>query len=223
MNRQLFAGLFTEGTTDVRFLEPIVEKTLAEIAFECKGNIEIEVKTIEIVKTNLNFVEQVQEASKKGIEDFGIMLLCVHTDADDITDRQVRQSKIQPAKEFLSCLDENRFCKIVAAIIPIQMTEAWMLADTTLLKEQIGTTQSDAELGLHRNPEEVNNPKNLIREIIRATQADRKQRQRGRELDISDLYQIIGQSLELSSLERLSSYQNFKQEVREALITLNFL
>lgn len=166
MNRQLFAGLFTEGTTDVRFLEPIVEKTLAEIAFECRGSIEIEVKTIEIVKTNLNFVEQV------------IMLLCVHTDADGITDRQVRQSKIQPAKEFLSGLDENRFCKIVAAIIPIQMTEAWMLADTTLLKEQIGTTQSDAELGLHRNPEEVNNPKNLIREIIRATQADRKQRLR---------------------------------------------
>ena len=49
---QIFAGFFAEGTTDHRFLLPIIEKTLTEIAFdECNGQHDIELIPINIERT----------------------------------------------------------------------------------------------------------------------------------------------------------------------------
>jgi hypothetical protein len=223
MSRLLFAGLFVEGTTDVQFLQPIIAKTLQKVAFECKGNIEIELRNIDVKKTGLSFVEQVKEASRKGIEEFGIMLLCVHTDSDSAKDTHIWKSKIEPAKDALQELDADEYCKIMVALVPIQMTEAWMLADINLLKEQIGTNQKDSELGLHKNPEEITNPKQLIQDIIRQPEAQKTKRRRRKELDISELYQIMGESIEIEHLEKLSAYKRFEEEVREALRILNFL
>ena len=119
MTKQIFAGLFTEGTTDIRFLESIVRKTLEDVAFECQGQIETEVKTIEINKTGFGFVEQVLLASKKGINDYGIMLLCVHTDSDNDTDKRVVESKIIPAIKSLEDQSETEYCKLLVFLIPV--------------------------------------------------------------------------------------------------------
>lgn len=72
MSRLVFAGLFTEGTTDDRFLESIVKRTLDEVAFECVGDFETELKIISIEKTGLSFIEQVLKASQTGSEKYGI-------------------------------------------------------------------------------------------------------------------------------------------------------
>ena len=45
---QIFAGLFAEGSTDISFLQNVVQKTLEAIAFECSGQIDIETLPIEI-------------------------------------------------------------------------------------------------------------------------------------------------------------------------------
>ena len=66
MAAQIFAGLFTEGNTDIRFLQSIVQKTLEAITFECSGQFDIELTPIKINKTGLGFIEQVLEASKTG-------------------------------------------------------------------------------------------------------------------------------------------------------------
>ena len=41
MTPQLIIGFVTEGTTDHRFLETIIQKTFEDIAFECDNQIEI--------------------------------------------------------------------------------------------------------------------------------------------------------------------------------------
>lgn len=223
MTKQIFAGLFTEGTTDVRFLESIVRKTLEDVAFECQGQIETEVKTIEINKTGLGFVEQVLLASKKGIDDYGIMVLCVHTDSDDDTDIRAMESKIIPTLKSLKEQDETWFCRILVSVIPVYMTEAWMLADKELLKSEIGTELSNFDLGIHPIPESIANPKETITNAIRIVQSDLTKRKRNRGLDISELYQIIGQKLELSQLENLESYRKFKDSLKSAFKELGFL
>ena len=38
---QIFAGLFAEGSTDISFLQNVVQKTLEAIAFECSGQANI--------------------------------------------------------------------------------------------------------------------------------------------------------------------------------------
>ncbi|WP_396188692.1 hypothetical protein [Flavobacterium sp.] len=221
MSNFILAGLFTEGTTDVRFLSSVVERTLEEVAFDCTGDIETKLEIINISKAGLSFNEQVLEASKFALDKFGVLILFVHTDSDSVSDDLIFQSKIVPAQKTLSEQDNN-YCKNMVAIVPVQMTESWMIADKKLLKEEIGVEKTDTELGIHLNPESITNPKELIEEIIRISKEDLSKRRRNKGLVISDLYQIIGQKLEFSELEKLSSYLKFKNSLKDKLRELNF-
>lgn len=221
MSNFILAGLFTEGTTDNRFLENVVMRMLEDIAFDCKGDIEIALEVIKIDKTGLRFDEQVFSASKFAFDKFSIALMFVHTDADSTDDEFVYTSKIIPAINYLNNQAEA-VCKHIVPIVPIQMTESWMIADRELLKSEIGISNSDSELGIHLNPETINNPKNVIENIIRISKEDLTKRKRNKGLMISDLYQIIGQKIELSELEKLSSYKKFKQSLIDKLKELNF-
>jgi hypothetical protein len=222
MSNFILAGLFTEGTTDVRFLESIVKKTLDDLAFECSGEIETELKIIDIKKAGLNFNEQVFSASQI-TKEFGALILFVHTDADDIDDESIFKAKIFPAKDFLNKQEDDVVCKKLVAIVPVQMTEAWMIADKNLLKEEIGIEGTDIDLGIHKNPEETKNPKAVVENIIRLSKENQVKRKRRAGLNISDLYQIIGQKIELSELDKLASYNKFKLSLKDVLKELNFL
>ena len=219
--KQLFAGFLTEGVTDSRFLEAIVRKTLNKIAFECKGQIDIELFELPKQK-EASFIEQILEASQIGFSDFGMMMLCVHADADSENSRDTYENKINPAIAELAKQDEHRFCKVLVAIVPVQETEAWLLADKDLLKREIGTNKSDRELGISRQPENMSNPKEIIQNAIRIAREGLTKRRR-QELDISELYLPIGQTIDLNQLERLVSFQDFEENVRTAFRKLNLL
>lgn len=221
MSNFILAGLFTEGTTDNRFLSSVVERTLEEVAYDCTGDIETKVEIIAIKKTGLNFNEQVLEASRYAFEKFGITLLFVHTDSDLPSDELIFQTKIIPAQKTLLEQDNN-YCKNMIAIVPIQMSESWMIADKELLKDEIGIEKSDAELEIHLNPESITNPKSIIENIIRLSKEELTKRKRNKGLVISDLYQIIGQKIEISELDKLSSYMKFKTSLINKLRELNF-
>lgn len=221
MSNFILSGLFTEGTTDVRFLSSVVERTLEEVALDCTGDIETKVEIVSISKTGLNFNEQVLEVSKLAHEKYGVLILFVHTDSDSVNDDLVFQTKIIPAQKNLLEQDDV-CCKHIIAIVPIQMTESWMLADKELLKEEIGIEKADVELGIHLNPESITNPKNVIENIIRMSKEDLPKRRRNKGLNIADLYQIIGQKIELTELDKLSSYLKFKNSLKDKLRELNF-
>lgn len=221
MSNFILAGLFTEGTTDVRFLSSVVERTLEDVAFDCTGDIETKVEIITINKIGLNFNQQVIEASKSAFDKFGILLFFVHTDSDSPSDELIFQTKIIPAQKILLEQDDS-YCKNLVAIVPIQMTESWMIADKKLLKEEIGIEKTDAELEIHLNPELIGNPKDVIENIIRISKEDLTKRKRNKGLLISDLYQIIGQKIELTELEKLPSYLKFKNSLTNKLRELNY-
>lgn len=221
MSNFILAGLFTEGSTDVRFLSSVVERVLEQVAFDCTGDIETKVEIINIDKSRKDFNQQVLEASKVASDKFGILLLFVHTDSDSANDDLIFQSKIIPAQTLLRDQDDS-YCKDIVAIVPIQMTESWMIADKKLLKEEIGIEKSDTELNIHLNPELISNPKSVIESIIRLSKEDETKRKRNKGLNIADLYQIIGQKIELTELEKLPSYLKFRNSLIEKLRELNF-
>ncbi|HMI07200.1 MAG TPA: DUF4276 family protein [Flavobacterium sp.] len=223
MSNFILTGLFTEGSTDVRFLESVVKNTLEDIAFECTGNIETGLEIIEIDKKGLSFNQQVFRASEKAMKDFGILILFVHTDADEGTDSKIFINKIDPAQEYLNKQDNGVVCKNLVAIVPVYMTESWMLADKKLLKSEIGIEGSDTDLGIHKDPEGINDPKAVIENIIRLSKENQTKRKRKSGLEISDLYQIIGQKIEFKELEKLPSYNKFKLALKSRLVELNFL
>lgn len=218
---QLLIGLYTEGPTDVRFLESIIKRTFEEISFECSGQIEIsDIQIIDKI-TGLSFHESIIEASRKGVDIFGITILCVHVDTDNNSYENVFRNKITPA---LSAIEnaENDICKVIVPVVPVKMTEAWMLVDKTLFKREIGTTKTDQELDIYKEPEQYADPKSTIEKVIRIALQERTRRHR-KELTISDLYLSMGQSISIDKLKQIPSYNKFQDYIRSAFKKLNYL
>ena len=222
MAKQIFIGLMGEGSTDNRFLKSIVKRTFEIIKFECFSDIDIYDVTELKTETRNTFIQEVLQASKKGVETFGMTILCVHTDADATNNVNTYQYKINPAQIELGKQSDADYCKNLVAIVPIQESESWMLADTILLKSEIGTDKTDNELGINKQPENISNPKEVIENAIRIARIEQTKRKRD-SLTISDLYLPIGQSIDLEKLETLSSYQDFQENVREAFRKMNLL
>lgn len=219
--RQIFIGIIAEGSTDYRFFEPILTNTLIEIAFECTGEIDLDVKIINTRK-GLSFNDWVLNSARKGFEDYGIDILVIHADADDRSNNNTYQFKIHPAIDLILQQDPNSICTNILPLVPIAETESWMLADKNLLKRFIGTVKSDSELDISGNPENFSNPKAKIENAIRIGRIDMSKKLK-ESLNISDLYSIIGQSLDLDKLHDFSSFQDFKENIRESFRRLNLL
>ena len=220
MSKQIIVGLITEGPTDTRFLESIVRRTFEDIAFECSQDIDIFVHTLKTSKVGLSFVDYTKKASNEGVKSLGIMALAVHTDADRDTYNERINNKITPAQTALNEMNDD-YCKLLTPVIPVKMIEAWMLADKELLKSEIGTSKSDNDLGINRDPETIADPKSVIEEAIRiATEHLPRRRQK---LSISELYAIIGDTVSITELAKLDSYRKFQDAVRNTYRTLNYM
>lgn len=220
MSNIVTIGFSTEGTTDKRFLGSIIKNTFEEVAMNCEGLIEIfEPEHIDFPKGD-GFVEGVKKLSKIAF-DKGIYILCIHTDADNRSDIDAFTNKINPAVEAVNLIENENICKNIVAIVPIQMTEAWMLADKLLFKEEINTDFSDNDLGINKEAETIFNPKSVIENAIRISQEHLPQRRQ--KLTIADIYQPIGQKISIATLDNLSSFQKFKFSVVDAFRKLNYL
>jgi hypothetical protein len=218
---QIIIGYTVEGTTDIRFLSSIIERTFIDVAGECSRQIEVVTPITYIEKGKGNqFSDQILKCSKEAFEK-GVMAFCVHVDADEDNDEDVFHTRIRPAISAINGCTEN-VCGNLVPIIPVQMTESWMLADKQLLKEEIGTDMTDSQLGINRAPESIANPKDVINEAIRLAREPLAKRRR-KNLTIAELYQPIGQKIPLEILERLLSYMKFKEAVRSAYQHLNYL
>ncbi len=218
---QIIIGYTTEGPTDDRFLSSVILRTFVEVGFECRQEVEVMEPIIYIEKSKGDsFFQQIVGSSNEAFSK-GVMAFCVHVDADSESDMIVVNTRINPLLSEIKFSNEY-LCKNIVPIIPVRMTESWMLADKKLLKEEIGTEMSDDELGINRAPENVADPKELISEAIRIARLAIVKRRR-RDLTISELYQPIGQKISLDMLEKLSSYSKFKEAVRDAYRNLNYL
>jgi hypothetical protein len=218
---QIIIGYTTEGNTDVRFLSSIILRTFIEVGPECKKDIEIIEPIVFVEKEKgTDFITQMLAVSDKANEN-GVMVLCIHVDADDVNDDLVFRTKINPVLESIKKSDKN-LCKTIVPVVPVQMTEAWMLADKELLKEEIGTYKSDKELGMDRLPESSADPKSIINNAIIISRADMVRRRR-KDLSISDLYLPLGQKISIEKLNELPSYLKFKKSIRDAYRSLNYL
>lgn len=218
--KQVIIGFATEGPTDVRFLESIIQRSFEDVAFECNGQVEVlPVQYIE--KQSGGFIDMVKNCARRS-EELGIMVLCIHADAEGASDANTFNNKIKPAFSVIDATMNEPVCKNLVTIVPVQMSEAWMLSDKDLLKTEIGTNKSNLELGLHRAPESYSDPKKAIDDAIR-TARQATTRRRRHELTIAELYLPIGQKITLDKLEKLSSYKKFKEAVRGAFRKLNYL
>ncbi len=220
MSNILTIGYITEGPTDIRFLDSIIERTFTEAAMDCKGVIEVYAPQ-HITTQKKTFKEKVLEAAKAADQQ-GVMVLCVHTDADNSSDEKARAERIYPSFEAVLQAENGNTCKNLVAIVPVQMTEAWLLADEAVLLDAMMSSKHLRELGIENAPESYNDPKARIKEAIRSAHQNKRKRHR-QQVSISDLYGPVGQQCDLEKLRRLDSFRKFEEEVRGSLKKLNYL
>ena len=220
MKPQIIIGLFGEGRTDARLLESIIKRSFENISLECNKELEISnVCHIEVKKNN--FVDDVLSAAREGVIQYGIMILCVHADADKPTDDWVMKTKIKPLLEKIQTCNDNA-CKLIVPVIPVRMSEAWMLADTILFKKELRTKINDDELGINKHPESIADPKRVIEDAIRVARKDVPKR-KWNQFGIGELYESIGDNISLESLRQLTSFRKFEDHVRNAFKELKHL
>ena len=217
--RMLVVGLATEGETDIRFLNDIVLRSIEHLVYtECSQVVDIYVNPIRAEKGE-NFEDYVRNSIRKGVEECGMMALAMHSDSDKDSYEERFRHKFTPVFESLK--ENPAECDILIPIIPVRMTEAWMLTDKELFKEEIGSDDTDAELGLDKRPEEITNPKLLIENDLRML-AERRSR-KDDAVAISELYDILGSKLSVEKLSVLPSFIKFLDSVRDALTVLGYL
>lgn len=210
--KQLFIGLIAEGTTDVRFLKNVINKSVLELSWQCNSQIDV-FDVREISAEGDGFVQKMLNASKRAFQDYGISALCIHTDSDAPSANNVMQYKFEPFFSELKTLSEEEFCKHIIPTIPIQMIESWMLADKELLKYLINAQDmSDADLGIEKLPESYTDPKSAIENAIRIAMSRLPQRRRNL-IGISDLYEILGNRLGLEKLRTIPSFVQFESNI----------
>lgn len=210
--KQLFIGLIAEGTTDVRFLKSVINKSVLELSWQCDSQVDV-FDVREISTEGDGFVQKMLNASKHACQDYGISVLCIHTDSDAPSANTVMQYKFEPFFSELNNKPEEEYCKHIIPTIPIQMIESWMLADKELLKYLINAQDmSDADLGIARLPESYADPKSAIENAIRIAMSRLPQRRRN-QIVISDLYEILGNRLGLEKLRTIPSFVQFESYV----------
>lgn len=165
--RMLVLALYPEGSTDARFLPPIIRRTAERIITQHGQDI-VDVSEPMIVPRQQDQRREhcILRAARHV---YGCHALIVHSDADDKTSDRAMSERIQPGFDLVSHTNED-VCKHLIPVIPVRMVEAWMLADHLALREVIGTDISPQNLGLPNRPAEVErdaDPKRTLKEYYR--------------------------------------------------------
>lgn len=156
---------------------------------------------------------------EKAIALFPCDLLFVHRDAENM-DLQERLIEIQT---FWTKSVGTHNLKMVP-IIPVRMTETWLLIDEQAIKIAAGNRNFDGAIVLPplQKLENELKPKELLFELIR-TASNKK----GRSLDKLNVHQarhIVAEHVSnYSNLRTLRSFQFFEQQVRNVLIEIGLM
>lgn len=213
-------GLYVEGPTDARALPVLVRRTAEHILTQ-RGRPDVDVlEPLVIGQVEADdHAGRILEAARST---HGYHVLLVHADADAPTREKAYQERFLPGLNRVheAASAAEKVCKLLIPLIPVRMTEAWMIADAEAVREVIGTDVPAADLGLPARPHEVEavqDPKGVLAEAVRRAIASRRLRRR---FSIGSLYEPVAQTVRLECLAGVPAFQQFEQELTRALVAL---
>lgn len=206
MRRDLRYTLLPEGTSD-RALMPILTWTLEQhfltSAWTVVGSF------VQADRLRRGATRNLAEKIRTAVDVYPCEVLFVHRDADD-------QSIEHRENEITQAVRDARLATSVSpvAVIPVRMSEAWLLIDEGAIRHAAGFRSGRMPLDLPsaREIERRANPKEDLRKAIRAASG-----QTGRKLKALSLGQARASIAEfiadLAVLRALSSFRRFEEKV----------
>jgi len=157
---------------------------------------------------------ELHERIRESIRQYPCKLLFVHRDAEKAS-LQFRQNKIRQAVEDARADDE---IPIAICVVPVRMTEAWLLSDVDAIRQAAGNPNGTVQLNLPSPSiiEGLPNPKRVLHNLLR--DATEKSTRRRKRFDTNMAVQRVPKYTEdFSPLRRLSAFAAMAEEVKEML------
>lgn len=223
--RQLTLALYAEGSTDGNFLPKIIERTTESILSQRSS----QPTQVHLPYSKCNKPEDIVKRDQcilyVAYETAGYDALIIHSDGDDRGYEQTLIELFQPGKNFV--LDaKNRdeyICEDLVPLIPVRMTEAWMLADLDALCTVLGKKVEARALGMPTKAKLVEKELKPKKTLDRVIQIAYPHQSRDWKRFKEKLYEELGSEISLKRLSEVPSYQQFVEDMTTALQTLNFI
>ena len=218
-------ALFAEGPTDDRFLNSVARRTASRI-LSLDSMSFVDVPELQIInrRSNMSPMDRIFHAAQAA---HGHHLLLVHVDADARSRDAAWSERIEPGMQRVgeAFNDGAQVCDKIVPVIPIRMTESWMLADPAALIAVVGTNTSPTDLSLPGNPSQVEriaDPKKKLREVLNIALGGRSHRRR-RDRNIGRLYEPLAREINLDRLAGIPAYRKFQTDLTQVLRKLHFI
>lgn len=203
---RLTATLIRDGKSDTGMLTPIIswlfndlyDDIILEMQSEDFKNVAYEIKVGDIL-------EKIKYVGKEINPD----IIFVHRDSE----KQGYDARLAEIEDKIK--NSNFYDKIVR-VIPIRMTEAWLLTDARAIciasgiKDKKKFKQVQDKLPKIGKIEEVSHPKMAIQDIIRELKKDKSSRNRG----LPPMALIADNTENFAALRNLSAFKKFEEEVK---------
>ena len=154
---------------------------------------------------------ELHDRIRSSIELYPCDLLFVHRDAEN-TSLEERLSEINQA--VLNASIDSQIPAVIC-VVPIRMTEAWLLFDINAIRQAAGNPNGTVPLNLPTlsEIESIPNPKRVLRDILRtATELSARRRRR---FDTNIAVQRIPECIEdFSHLRSLSAFIALEEELK---------
>lgn len=145
-------------------------------------------------------------------------LLFIHRD----TDRETISSRKEEIHRSVESLGEEKKPKLFICVIPVKMTEAWLLFDESAIRRASGNPNGDMPLDLPRTPdiENIADPKEILNDKLRI--ASGRVGRRLRKFNVRHSVTLIAEYIEdFSPLRRLSAFQELEADIQTIIVEIN--
>jgi hypothetical protein len=212
-------ALVAEGATDERFLPVIIQRTVQHIVAG-RGRTVVDVLEPQLVRIDPQVSGQAERILAAARETAGYHALVIHADADHPTRERAWTERIAPGVARVRAAGINHH---LVPLIPVQMTEAWLLADPEALRQIIGTSMTANELRLLARAHQVESdpdPKQTLNELVRRATAHRRRR---RPVRVGDLFAPLARTIHLERLQGVPAYRQFVADISSVLMALHMI
>lgn len=152
---------------------------------------------------------------RQAAHDYPCDILFVHRDAE-------REDPALRRTEILNAASEAGFDPVVC-VIPVRMTEAWLLFDESAIRQAAGNPTGRVRLTLpaFQRLEKLPDPKDALEKLLITASEAGGRRLKLFERDLPKLKQRVAELIkDFSPLRRLDAFSSFEQEMKDALSRL---
>ena len=201
--------LITDGSSD-RALMPILTWLLIELGV----NIPIQSTWADFRRLH-NPPKKLADRIQKAIALYPCDLLFVHRDAE----KESRQKRVLEIHQAVNLIKEDVILPVVC-VIPVKMTEAWLLIDEKAIREAAGNPKGRQPLDLPKtsNTEGLSDPKETLRGLLETARGHAPRRQQT--VSITRIAELID---DFQPLKQLSAFRELESELRDALCIQKFV